>query len=430
MRQPAPSTPGLLVQSRWIVAADGVPLREGGLWIARGRIARVLRSPAELRACARRTGARLVDLGDALVAPGFVDAHAHLELSALRGRVPAGNSFADWIGELLRARSRLARAELVGAAREGADELLAGGTTLVADVDSLGLCARALRDHPLRRIPFHELLDARDPARTRAALQRARRALRMPARLGHGFSPHAPTTVSAQLAAGSARLAGARRARVMVHWAETSEEERWLERGQGPLAGLLCNSPLRRGLELLEAARLVGPRTLLVHGNAARAGERARVARAGAALVHCPGTHAFFARPRFALAAWRAAGVRLALGTDSLASNRALDMRAEIAQLLRAHPELHPREAWLLATRGGADALGLPGRAGELVPGAFADFAVFGGAPARASELWELLAHPDAPIREVWIAGRPVFSSSSGSGKTPPGLNFRRRPPE
>ena len=405
-------------------------LREGALWIGNGRIQRVLHSQGELRACRRRSGAQLVHLGDALVAPGYVDAHAHLELSALRARVPAGRSFADWIGTLLAERGRIEAAGLAAAARAGADELLASGTTLVADVDSLGVCARALRGHPLRRIPFHELLDARDPSRTQPALARVRAALREPARLGHGFSPHAPTTVSAELASGIALLARRRCARVMVHWAETPEEELWLERGEGALAKLLRGSPHERGLALLEDARLVGPRTLLVHGNQARADERARVVRAGAALVHCPGTHAFFARARFALAAWRAAGARLALGTDSLASNRALDMRAEIAELLRAQPGLHPREAWELGTRGGAQALGLAGRAGELVPGAYADWIVLGGAPARASELWELVVRPDAPIREVWIGGRPAFSSGSSCGIAPEGLNFPRRPPE
>jgi cytosine/adenosine deaminase-related metal-dependent hydrolase len=399
---------GLIVQSRWVVTAGGIPAREGGLWIANGRIARVLRTPAEVRAQRRSTGAEFAHLGDALVAPGFVDAHAHLELGALRERVAPGRSFADWIGALLRERGRTTPGSLAASARAGADELLAGGTTLVADVDSLGLCARALRGHPLRRIPFHELLDARDPARTRAALRRARGALQQPERLGHGLSPHAPTTVSAALAAGIGRLATRRRARVMVHWAETPEEELWLERGIGPLARLLGGSPRKRGLELLEAARLVGPRTLLVHGNEAREDERRRIARAGAALVHCPGTHAFFARPRFELEAWRAAGVCVALGTDSLASNRALDMRAEIAQLLRAQPGLHPREAWLAATRAGAQALGLAGRAGELVPGALADFVVLGEAPARRSDLWERLTQPAAPIREVWIGGRAL----------------------
>jgi cytosine/adenosine deaminase-related metal-dependent hydrolase len=405
---------GTLVLCRWLLEAGGRAVRGGGLWIARGRIVRVLRSPAELRALRRRHAPALVDLGDALLAPGFVDAHAHLELGALRGRVPAGASFAEWIGALLGERGRLASAELAAGARAGADELLAGGTTLVADVDALGLCARALRGHPLRRIPFHELLDARDPARTRGALQRVRAALREPAPLGHGFSPHAPTTVGAELARRIASLARPRRARLMVHWAETSEEELWLEHGGGPLAALLRGSPGRRGLQLLEEARLLGPRTLLVHGNEASAAERARVARSGAGLVHCPGTHAFFDRPRFALAAWRSAGVPLALGTDSLASNRALDMRAEIAQLLRAQPGLHPREAWLLATRGGARVLGLAGRAGELVPGAWADFAVFGGASAGASELWELVTQPSAPVREVWIGGRRAENPLQG----------------
>jgi len=369
-----PTSAGLIVGARWLVARDGAPLRDAGLWIVRGRIERVLRSAAQIRSCQKSSGARVLDLGDALLAPGFVDAHAHLELSALRGRVPAGRSFAAWIGALLRARGASQTQDLAAGARDAADELLAGGTTLVADVDSLGLCARALRGHALRRIPFHELLDARDPARTDPALRRVRAALRARAPLGHGLSPHAPMTVSFALAATSGVLARTRRARLMIHWAETPEEERWLEHASGPLSGLLPTPPRRRGLELLERARLLGPRTLLVHGNAASSDEIARVVRSGAALVHCPGTHAFFGRPRFALAEWTRAGARLALGTDSLASNGALDMRSEIAQLLRAQPRLHPREAWLLATRGGASALGLAGRVGELREGAWADF--------------------------------------------------------
>ncbi|MBK7643536.1 MAG: amidohydrolase family protein [Planctomycetes bacterium] len=409
---PIGSARGVLVRSRWLIAEGAQPVREGGLWIVRGRIEGVLRSPGEVRACQRRRSPRMVDLGDALVAPGFVDAHAHLELSALAARVPAGRNFAAWIRTLIAERGKTSSKRLAAGARAGADALLASGTTLVADIDSLGLLARALRGHPLRRIPFHELLDARDPARTRPALARAHAALRAARRLGHGLSPHAPTTVSAALASGIARLAKRRRARVMVHWAETAEEERWLESGEGPLAALLGASPLQRGLDLLEAAGLLGRRTLLVHGNLARPDERERVARAGAVLVHCPGTHAFFARPRFALGAWRSAGARLALGTDSLASNGALDMRAEIAQLLRTQPALHPREAWLLGTRDGAEALGLAQRAGELRRGAFADFAVFGAGPARAGEIWEHLCRPGAPVREVWIAGKPVFRAA------------------
>src|SRR6187399_1152440 len=101
---------GLLLHSRWILAADGAALRGGGLWVVRGRIARLLRTPAELRAFRRRTAARPLDLGAALVAPGFVDAHAHLELSALRGRVRPGASFAAWIAALLVERGRCAQA--------------------------------------------------------------------------------------------------------------------------------------------------------------------------------------------------------------------------------------------------------------------------------------------------------------------------------
>lgn len=424
-RQPS-SARAEFVRCAWLVAEDGELLRDAGLWIGSdGRIRRVLAGERELAAAARECGSQPLDLGAVLLAPGFVDAHAHLELSALRGRVGAGASFTDWIGNLLRERARLSAAELGQAARAAADELLAGGTTLVADVDSLGLCGDALRGHALQRIPFHELLDARDPARTSAALERVRRALSTRTRLGHGLSPHAPGTNSAELLTAAARLARGRRARLMIHWAETPEEERWLEHGEGALAALLPDPPGMRGLCALERAGLLGTRTLLVHGNAALPAERARIAAAGASLVHCPGTHAFFDRPSFDLAAWRAAGVPLALGTDSLASNERLDLRQELALLARAAPGFERRELWLAATRGGARALGLGGRMGELRPGAQADFLVLDVCPRGAAEVWEALTSPLPAVRETWIRGRRVFARAGERGNAPRALDFR-----
>ena len=98
------------------------------------------------------------------------------------------------------------------------------------------------------------------------------------------------------------------------------------------------------GLDRIEAAGLLGRRTSLVHGNYPSSGELPRIARSGATVVHCPGSHAFFRREPFPLARYRRAGVPIALGTDSAASNGSLDMRREMALLRRAHAGLAPAE--------------------------------------------------------------------------------------
>ena len=159
-------------------------------------------------------------------------------------------------------------------------------------------------------------------------------------------------------------------------------------------------------LDLIEEAGLLGPRTALVHGNLPAPGEPERLAATGTSLVHCPGTHRFFGRDPFPLEEYRRAGVNLALGTDSLASNTALDMRREMALLRQAQPGLAPAEVWLMATRGGARALDLQGQVGCLTPGARADLVLFGTESGQADSILDELTAACPPVSRLFLAGR------------------------
>jgi len=222
------------------------------------------------------------------------------------------------------------------------------------------------------------------------------------------LSPHAPFTVSPALWEGLGVLLAESGARVTVHWSETQAELDYLQRGEGPLAALLGPSPRTSGLDLLEAAGLLGPRTSLVHGNHPGPGEAARLAAAGVTLVHCPGTHRFFDRSPAPLGAYLDAGVSVALGTDSRASNADLDVRAEMAALRASEPGLAPDAVWRMATEAGARALGL--EAGRLSPGARADLAAFEVRGGGAEALLDELTAGTPPVRGTWIAGVGVES--------------------
>ena len=180
-----------------------------------------------------------------------------------------------------------------------------------------------------------------------------------------------------------------------------------MERGEGEFARLLNHSPGVRGLDAIEAAGLLGAGTSLVHANHTAPGERERIARAGAVVVHCPGTNEFFGRSPFDFRAWMEAGVDLALGTDSLASNDDLDMRQEMA-LVRASADLEPADVWSMATLGGARAVGLAGSVGALVEGAWADLVAWpwsGGGPAAALDA---LTAGELRPGVVLISGHPL----------------------
>lgn len=397
-----------LLRARWLLA-DAQTLHEGGgVLVDGGRVQAVLAGPQEVLD-ARGPGVDWVDLGDVALTPGLVNAHAHLDLTALAGRVPAEGGFGPWVARLLEARAATPEAELCSGVVRGAARLVATGTTAVGDVDATGLSGPLLAAHPLGALVYREVLDAGDPSRTPAALAAARSALES---AGWGaVSPHAPFTVSPALWEGLGVLLSEAGARATVHWSETEAELDYLLRGEGPLASLLGPSPHRSGLELLEAAGLLGPRTSLVHGNHPAPGEPERLARAGVTLVHCPGTHAFFDRAPAPLEAYLAAGVSVALGTDSLASNSDLDMRAELAALREAHPGLPPQVAWRMATEGGARALGLS--AGRLEAGARADLAAFevhGATTDGPGALLEELTAGRPPVRGTWVAGAEVES--------------------
>lgn len=382
-------------------------IEDGGLLVEGGRVRRCLSSPASVRR-ALRAGARETDLGDVVLAPGLVNAHVHLELSGLAGALPRGPDFKTWVARLLELRARRSAATLANDACGGADRALRTGTTCVGDVDSVGASERGLGGHAQRSVLFREVLDAQDSARTPAALARLARALPRRVRRTEGLAPHAPFTVSPALFTGLGALARRRAVAVSMHWSETEQEVEWLATGAGPYTAWLGPSPRRSGLDLLEEAGLLRAPLALVHGNFPGRGEVARIAAAGAVVVHCPRSHAWFERPRFPLQRYLRAQVPVALGTDSLASNEDLDLHGEARRLSHTEPGLAPEALWRMLTVNGARALGLEGQVGELRPGAWADFSAYAVRATRPREFLEQVTRAAAPLRAVAVAGRVI----------------------
>jgi cytosine/adenosine deaminase-related metal-dependent hydrolase len=419
----------VVLTARSLLCEPGRWIEGGGLVLHGGRVRAVLDSPGAVA----RAGLTLRDLGDVLLTPGLVNAHAHLELGTLAGALPPDEGFVAWVEALIASKAHDGAEDFARAVAVGAERLLAGGTTCVGDVDSTGAAGEGLDsllrggrrrrvcgEGGLRARIYHEVLDAGDERRTAGALERLSKRLvggvldspgaapcrGEPGRY-EGIAPHAPYTVSPTLLAACGKLQRESGQACSIHWAETEEEARWMERGEGEFARLLNHSPGVRGLDAIEAAGLLGAGTSLVHANHTAPGERERIARAGAVVVHCPGTNEFFGRSPFDFRAWMEAGVDLALGTDSLASNDDLDMRKEMA-LARASADLEPADVWSMATLGGARAVGLAGSVGALVEGAWADLVAWpwsGGGPAAALDA---LTAGELRPGVVLISGHPL----------------------
>ncbi len=408
----------------WVVPEPNRVLGPGaGVIVARGQIVECIEGATALRRRAQILGALVQDLGGGILTAGLVNAHSHLELAALRGKVSSAGGFAAWIGRVLQERAAHSPEELAQGALGGLARMARTGTTALGDIDSLGVCPSLLRGAGLRVVQYREVLDAGDAQRTGPAIAGVELPLVSSPRFTEGLSPHAPFTVSSDLMGATGRIALRRQLPVTIHWSETLAEVDWLAGRASPLEAMLGPGPGQAGLDHIESGGLLGPCTSLVHGNHPQVGEADRIAASGATLVHCPGSHRFFGRGPFPLDAYLQAGVSVALGTDSAASNEDLDMLREARILSAAFPGLRPSEIWSMLTEHGARALGLEGRIGRLRDGHAADLALFSGNLAHKDQVLDALLGEGTMCLQAWVAGDSSGPWSAGSGS---GVEFDR----
>ncbi len=378
-------------RARWVLPIASPPVPDGVVVVAGGDIAAV-GTVADV--APRLAGVEVVDLGDAVLLPGLVNAHSHLELTALRGLLE-GLDFRDWLRMLTVARRDVFdRAALRDAALHGLHEGLRHGITTYADATESGVPLEAMRAAGVRGIGFLELFGpapAEAPASLAAARARTEAARRDDTALVRaGVSPHAPYTVSPALFAGVAAWLRDEPLPVAVHLAESPAEVRFVAEGEGPFAdrlrerGIAVAPSARSPVALLAETGLLACRPLLIHAIHVDEADLALVADAGATIVHCPVSNAKLGHGIAPLERMLARGIAVGLGTDSVASNDRMDLLGEARQAVllqgirRALPDaLSARDALRLATLGGAEALGLADRIGSLEPGKAADLVAF-----------------------------------------------------
>ncbi len=373
------------------------------------------------RYLAPRAEETVIDLGDALVMPGWINAHCHLELGRLRGALPRGIGFVPWVRELVDKRRGQDEAFFVDGIRSGIEEATSTGTTTLCDVTTTGLTADHLDGCGIVVHVFEEAI-AFDPARAASTAEAIRGrgeriALGEPHRR-RGVAPHAPYTVSAELFRELARIAADAGVPSSVHLSETPDEIRMFDTGDGELFDFLdglgeipagWTPPGTTPTAWLDTVGYLAVRPMLVHANYLADDDIERIRRSGSAVVFCPRSHRFFGHSDHPYPRLVRAGIPVAFGTDSLASNDSLDMRDEVREVLRQFPELAPLEALASAYEGAARALGLSGQIGRVAVGARADVIAYElrSASSEASALEAVLDSPDLP--ELVMAGGQVL---------------------
>lgn len=342
-----------------------------------------------------RTGEERLILGDAVLSPGLINAHVHLDYTGLRGKLAAA-SFPAWVKEILRLKASLNRESLEAAVDEGFCLLARSGTTGVANMESYPELLLSAERFPLRCWWFLELIDIRPHVWSQDAACAVLRFFdNPPVPLGRlGLAPHAPYTVSPELYRLVRQSAERFRLPVTTHVAESPEEWEMFCQGNGDLLDLVSQAgrPFSAGQELsplqwLDRTGSLASGMLLVHLNYLCDGDWALLAKRDFSVVHCPKSHAFFSYAPFPLERMLSLGIPVCLATDSLASNDTLDLREEIRQGRLRHPGIPPERWWEMVTAAPARALGMRGTLGEIRSGAWADLAAFRW--ANGSNPWE-----------------------------------------
>jgi 5-methylthioadenosine/S-adenosylhomocysteine deaminase len=334
------------------------------------------------------------DLGEAILLPGLVNMHTHLELTAMRGFLE-NCQFAAWIDKLRQSRNEvLDDAMLLDSARFGIAEGIEAGITTYADTCSSGVVMQAMRELAVRGVMYQEVFGP-DPSQSAGAMRELEARVEklhsaQTDLVSLGVSPHAPYTVSDPLYDDAAKFANERSLPLAMHIAESEAENDIVVSGTGEFAdrwrrrGIPVERRARSPIALLEKHGALERGPLLIHCVRVDDADIATMARHRCAVAHCPASNAKFGHGIAPLLSIMAAGIRVGMGSDSVASNNRMDIldEARLAVLIhraatRKHDAFGAHQALELATIGGARALGLESRVGSIEAGKDADLAAF-----------------------------------------------------
>lgn len=370
---------GKLLRDAWLVAENGTIKA-----IGEGEV------PSAYSGLRQRGG------GDLILLPGFVNPHCHLMLTDLVGCIPPTRDFWQWIFDLMVVVGEMTDSDIERSTANGLRLSLEAGTTTLLDFARSGT---RHADSPIRTVWADELI-AFDEKSTRE---------RLASIAGDGpliAAPHAIYSTTSSLLRALAKERERRGGLLTIHLAEILDESDFTLMGESP--GLrrydehfgVARSERPPGgqtpTKYLDSLGMLGPQTLLVHGNCLTCDDIELVAERGSPLCHCATTHQYFSRLPFPMAEMIDRGMKIVLGTDSLASGPTLSMWEQARLVASQFSALTWQELLQMITSGPARAIDLDEKHGTLSEGAVADLLLVESEVSIAeaqSNPWRLFDH-------------------------------------
>lgn len=410
--------------ARYLFPVEGAPIADGFLKVRDGRI-------AEIGPSAGRTAD--FDLGNVAITPGFVNAHTHLELSALNAD-EGGMSPVDqitWLQRVIAQRRENSTETTKATVDRNLAEALSAGTTTLGDITTAGMSWPAIARAPVRAVVFAELIGLK----RQRGLDTSHDAWQWIGSITQedqiaacskpGLSPHAPYSTAGWLYHQSAECG----LPLTTHLAELPEEIELLERGNGRLKSFLQSlgawdddwEPIGpRPADFIRRGELRKADWLIAHGNYLQPDDfwqlRDEAATEGqrVAVAYCPRTHARFGHAPHPFRAMLEKGIVVCIGTDSLASTPTLSVLDELRFMYRTDSSLGGELLLTMGTLFGAWALRAETVTGSLRVGKSADLAIIGLPDRESNDPYTLLFESNLPVLRTVFDG--VFSQDSTAG--------------
>ncbi|MFA5794546.1 MAG: amidohydrolase family protein [Candidatus Brocadiia bacterium] len=407
----------MLLRAKYVIPEAGKVIENGYVSIG----GHTIKSVSHIKSLGR-----VYDLGNAVLIPGLINPHAHLEGPELYGGIkPQGaprlkppQSFTEWAQKVIKTRKLLTIDFMNKTVAHGYKVCIQNGITTVGDHTHLLRVAQAQLKAPIRRFVFEEIFNL-DPVSANVTAKDAKficRSVRQSPLFNVGFAPHSPYSVSGPLYQKLFSMARSHGCIMSTHLSELKEEVAFTKNGNGKMVGYLkkiaryydtWEPPFCTPVEYMDKLGTLSPPAFFVHCNYLTPNDIRLLAKSGVSVVFCPNSHRYFGHRNHPFRKLLKAGINVSLGTDGLGSNADLHILKEMKYVAENYNGLSYFQIFKMGTINGARTLNIHKKVGVLKPGYQADIAGFSiRGNIKPKELLPYLIHTAPHSILTMVAGK------------------------
>ncbi|MEW6026279.1 MAG: amidohydrolase family protein [Planctomycetota bacterium] len=378
----------IILRAKYIIITPDVILENAALGVEKGVIKDIFYGPV------KTVKGKTFDFGNAVISPGLINAHTHLEGPPLygytRNPIKPPQQFTEWAQKVIAKRKELTASDYLKTINYGYKISVRNGVTTVVDHTRLSFTLQAHRKALLRRILVEEAVSL-DKTKARETFARIKNTLKHTGKytnglLQRGVAPHSPFSVSPELYRMLFGLAHRKGFVLSTHLSELKEEVEFLKSGSGKMISYLkkigrqtsnWRPPRTTPVGYMKKLGMLKPPAFFVHCNYLTENDIKLLAGSGSSVVYCPNSHHYFGHRNHPFRELLKAGVNVSIGTDGLGSNKDLSILSEMNFIRKHHRDLSASEIFRMGTINGARTVGLADKIGVLKIGYAADLTVF-----------------------------------------------------